>query len=293
MNTFSIRDIENLSGIKAHTLRIWEQRYHLFQPKRKDSNHRFYDNEDLKHILRIAYLYHNGYKISKIAKLPETDIRRLATENLNGSNSFDVFINQLMEASIDYDQERFERIIHTANQQLGFEKNIYQVIYPFLQKIGLLWMTDNMLPAQEHFASHLIRKKIIVAIDGLDHPLPGSRRTVLLYTPEGEHHEIPLLLTKYHLKKNGIKTVYLGTNIPLTEIVAYLQHKKVTHIYFHLITQFLLGQIDEYVKKILALFPHIELVISGPVATKITAQAPNLRVLHSKEDMIRFTREEQ
>src|SRR5438105_12129127 len=123
MNNFTIKDIERLSGIKAHTLRIWEQRHGLCFCKRKESLHRYYDNEDLKQILRIAYLYHHGYKISRIATFSKDEIKKLATTN-SGENNYDIFINQMIEASIDYDQPRFEKIIHNALLHLGFEKAI-------------------------------------------------------------------------------------------------------------------------------------------------------------------------
>ena len=120
MNFFSISDIESLTGIKAHTLRIWEQRYDLLNPKRKESKHRLYDNEDLKYILRIAFLYHNGYKISKIVSLSEEEIKKMALETTPGKENYQVFVNQLTEASIDFDQVRFEKILHNLVLHLGF-----------------------------------------------------------------------------------------------------------------------------------------------------------------------------
>src|SRR5687767_14826166 len=146
MNHFSIRDIENMSGIKAHTLRIWEQRFQLCCPKRKASKHRIYDNEDLKHILRIAYLYHNGHKISRIAAMTENEIRSLALETKPGAENCEIFINQLMEASIDFNQVYFEKILHTSLLHFGFEKAILSVIFPLLRKIGLLWLTGHIIP---------------------------------------------------------------------------------------------------------------------------------------------------
>src|SRR3982751_3024072 len=185
MNNFSIKDIERLSGIKAHTLRIWEQRHGLLLCKRKESQHRYYDNEDLKQVLRIAHLYHNGYKVSKIAKLSPEDIKKLANVG-SSENSYGILINQLVEASIDYDQPRFVSIIDTTMLQLGFEKSIVHVFYPFFEKIGLLWMTEHVLPAQEHFSSYLIQNKIIASIDAIEQPVKGNSR-VIIFSPSGEH----------------------------------------------------------------------------------------------------------
>src|ERR1700744_279229 len=121
MSDFTIRDIENLCGIKAHTLRVWEQRYRLISPKRKAGNHRLYDNEDLKYLLRIAYLYHNGHKISLLAKLNEEELTRLALKIPQPENSNDIFINHLLEASLDFDQEIFDRVLHNIILHMGFE----------------------------------------------------------------------------------------------------------------------------------------------------------------------------
>ena len=200
MNHFTIKDIENLSGIKAHTLRIWEQRYQLFIPKRKESKHRYYDNEDLKHILRISQLYHNGVKISKIAQLPASSIRSMAMEQYIGKQNADAYIHRLIEASIDFDEERFEELFEQALKQFGLEVTIIDVMYAFLERIGLLWLTDHVIPAQEHFASNIIKRKIISALDALKTKPSPSSGTYVLFTPEGEQHEIPLLLNHYLMK---------------------------------------------------------------------------------------------
>ena len=131
MNQFSIKDIENLTGIKAHTLRIWEQRYQLCIPQRKQSKHRFYDNEDLKHILRIAYLYHSGFKVSKIAAMQDAEVKEKAL-TIFTSNKHEAYINQLIEASIDYDQPRFEKLLHMLILRYGLEKCMVEVVYPFM-----------------------------------------------------------------------------------------------------------------------------------------------------------------
>src|SRR5260221_12743693 len=165
MNAFTIRDIENLCGIKAHTLRIWEQRYQLLCPKRKAGTHRIYDNNDLKCLLRIAFLYHHGHKISAIARMDDKERCQLTLALGRSSDSYEIFINQLTEASIDFDQDMFDRILHNVILHMGFEKAITRVVYPFLDRIGLLWLTGNVIPAQEHFASALIAKKMLVAIN--------------------------------------------------------------------------------------------------------------------------------
>ena len=292
MNTFSIRDIENLCGIKAHTLRVWEQRYQILCPKRKAGNHRLYDNADLKYLLRIAYLYHNGHKISALAKLDEEALCQLALQLPQAGGANEIFINQLMEASMDFDQEVFDRILHNIMLHMGFEKAITQVIYPFLKKIGLLWLTGNVIPAQEHFASELITKKLEVAIHGLDNGayLAGGRN-VLLYTPSGEFHEIPLLYMRYLMKKNGTPTVYFGKNICLDELRYYCGHRPVSHLYFHLVTNILRCEPDQYLEKLTGLFPDQQIVISGSLGDGVRGLYPRVRILKSLEEMQDFARE--
>lgn len=292
MNSFTIRDIENLCGIKAHTLRIWEQRYQLVNPRRKAGNHRLYDNDDLKYLLRIAYLYHNGHKISKLAGLSEDEVRQLTLSLVSANGSVEIFVNHLMEASLDFDQERFDKILHNIILHMGFRKAITQVAYPFLNKIGLLWLTGHLVPAQEHFASALIIRKILVAINGLDNPLPGGGRQVLIYAPKGEFHEIPLLYMRYLMKRKGTHTIYFGTDIDIDELTCYCQQKSVSHLYFHLVTNLLRCEPDVYVQQLRETFPEQQIVLSGALAGTLQHIPPRVQVLKSLEEMQTFAEED-
>lgn len=294
MNAFTIRDIENLCGIKAHTIRIWEQRYQLLCPKRKMSNHRIYDNNDLKCLLRIAFLYHHGHKISALARLNEKEICKLTLTLTREGASEEIFVNQLTEASIDFDQELFENILHNVILHMGLEKTITRVAYPFLEKIGLLWLTGNVVPAQEHFASTLITRKIHVAINGLNAPSPSNdpgQKIVLLFTPKGEFHEIPLLYMQYLMKKSGIFTVYLGKDIGLEELEYYCRQKPVTHLYFHLVTHLLRYEPNDYIRRLTGLFPDKHIVISGWLGHSLRHISAGVRVLNSLEEMQAFAGE--
>ncbi|MBS1664377.1 MAG: MerR family transcriptional regulator [Bacteroidetes bacterium] len=292
MNVFTIRDIENLCGIKAHTLRVWEQRYQLHTPKRKASNHRLYDDEDLKYLLRIAFLYHNGHKISRLARLPEEEICRLALKVPLAGGADDIFINHLIEAALDFDQELFDRVLHNIILHMGLEKAVPQVIYPFLHKIGLLWLTGNVVPAQEHFASTLIIKKLLVSINGLENPpmpQPGGR-LILLFTPQGELHEIPLLYMRYLLKKNGQPAIYFGRDIDLESLCHYCGEKSITHLYFHLITRLQRDEPSLYLKKLQEYFPTQQIVISGKIGLTFPDQDPLVRILKSFEELQAFAK---
>jgi DNA-binding transcriptional MerR regulator len=301
MNFFSIRDIENLTGIKAHTLRIWEQRHHLFTPKRKESRHRIYDNDDLKYILRIAYLYNRGYKISRIAGLSEEEVSRLALELKPGADNYDIFINQLTEAALDFDTIRFEQVLNNLIQYTGFEQSILQVCFPLLSKIGLLWLAGKAMPAQEHFASALVIKKLLLAIEELDPPLPSpmARRRVLLFTPAGELHEIPILFMQYMLKKKGVPYLYVGSNTDALILKTICRQQdeltagnRITQLYFYLVTNLLRTDLGSYLQQLSDLFPDKEIVFAGAKTNSHIARIPrNVRLLKNAEELEKFCSE--
>lgn len=287
MHHFNIRDVENLSGIKAHTLRIWEQRYGLCLCKRKESRHRYYDNDDLKQVLRIAYLYHNGYKISRIATLSPEQLLQLASKK-NGTDEYDMFINQLLQASMEYNETGFEKILNTAMQNMGLEKCVAKIIYPFLEKIGLLWMTNHVLPAHEHFSSNLIQKAIIAAIDKLGRAKATSRYHFVLFTPQGEEHGLPVLFMQYLLKKQGHHTTLFGTNVGIEALKYYEAKQSFTHLYFHLITNFTNCEARSYLQQLKTAFPSKKIIASGPAIGCIPDEGGNVRLLRSLEEITSF-----
>jgi DNA-binding transcriptional MerR regulator len=313
MNHFTIRDIENLCGIKAHTLRIWEQRYPFIRPKRKGGNHRFYDKEDLKYLLRIAFLYHHGHKPSALAHLSEKELTDLVARIPQRENDQHYFIDQLLEASLDLNQGSFERVLRHAISKLGFENAVAGVIFPFLEKVGLFWLTGHVVPAQEHFASALIIQKLQVAIDALAfppvagrsadtprcapdgitkdvQPIPAGARQVLLFTPKGEFHEIPLLYMRYLLRKNGQSTVYFGHNADIPHIRQYCDAHPPTHLYFHVVANLLRCEPDQYLRSLAATFPNQQIVVSGHFGQSLRGHHPNLRILRNRQDMEAFAR---
>lgn len=218
MANYSIKDLEHLSGIKAHTLRIWEQRYGLINPKRTGTNIRYYDQDDLKLVLNVSLLKDNGYKISKIAELSKTELQAEVLKISDKTTSFVDQIYGLTLAMIDLDEQRFEKIISSNTLKIGFERTMLNIIYPFLSKIGIMWLTDAINPAQEHFISNLIRQKVIVAIDGQYETFDEKARKYMLFLPEGELHELGLLFASYLIKAKGNQVIYLGQNMPLNDL---------------------------------------------------------------------------
>lgn len=299
MTFFSIRDIQNLTGIKTHTLRAWELRHSILQPKRKASNHRQYDSEELKRILRVAFLYDQGYKISRIAGLSEEAISRLALDLRPDRDNYDIFVNQLTEATIDLDARRFEAVLDTLMQRAEVDKAVLEVLFPLLRRIGHLWLAGSIMPAQEHFASALISKKLLVAIDALDRPAPTVARRIALFTPFGELHEIPLLFMQYMLKRSGVPYLYLGSNVSLETLQDFCIHYEIRHpqqpvteIYFHLITNLIKMDLGEYLDRLSALFPAKTISFSASRSgTWFSRGIPgNVQLLKGSEALLQFSK---
>jgi DNA-binding transcriptional MerR regulator len=261
MNNFSIRDIENLSGIKAHTIRIWEQRYGFLKPKRTDTNIRWYCNEELKTILNIALLTKYGYRISQIDKMDEVQIRENVLSLDCREACQERMINELLQAMVDLDMDSFENSIDHHIEKFGMENTVLQLIFPFLEKIGLLWQTGRIIPAQEHLVSNLIRQKLVVAIDTLV-PRRSIPQSFLLFLPEGEHHEMGILFMHFLLKTRGANIIYLGANVPVRDLGFLIKTKKPDYIYSHLTSPASSFNFERFLKQLTQLAPG-NILISG------------------------------
>lgn len=279
MSTYSIKDLEQLSGIKAHTLRIWEQRYNLLSPKRTDTNIRFYDDDDLKLILNVALLNDNGFKISKIAGMTflemKEEVVRLTEKNL----TYDDQIHALTICMIEMDEDRFEKVLSTNILKIGFEQTMLNIIYPFLSKIGVLWQTGAINPAQEHFISNLVRQKLIVAIDGQIYK--GGGKKFLLYLPEGELHEISLLFATFLIKSKGHKVVYLGQNTPKEDLKLVYKLHNPEYLMTVITTSPNSQEVQCYIDNLSSLFKDSQIIISGYQIVGQDLRMPkNVKALH-------------
>ncbi|MFO8235377.1 MAG: MerR family transcriptional regulator [Bacteroidales bacterium] len=219
MSTYSIRELEKLSGIKAHTIRIWEKRYNIIQPKRTETNIRYYSNSDLKKLLNITILNRQGWKISDIAKLEDKEINRKVRDFSYDSTDIESQIEKLVIAMVDLDEAKFDQILSNAILHDGFEQTIINLIFPFFKKIGLLWQTGSINPAQEHFVSNLFRQKLMVAIDNLRIANKENAKKFILFLPENEFHELGLLFYSYLIKKSGHNVIYLGSSVPFEDLL--------------------------------------------------------------------------
>ena len=261
MSTYSIKDLEQLSGIKAHTLRIWEQRYNLLQPKRTDTNIRFYDDDDLKLILNVALLNENGVKISKIASMAPNELREEVMKLTERSLTHDDQIHALTICMIEMDEERFDKILSTNILKLGFEQTMLNIIYPFMSKIGLLWQTGAINPAHEHFISNLVRQKLIVAIDG--QITQGGGKKFLLFLPEGELHEISLLFASYLIKSKGHKVIYLGQSTPNDDLLSVFKLHQPDYLLTVITTSASSEYVQDYVTALSERFTNSQILVTG------------------------------
>lgn len=281
MGKYSIKELEQLSGIKAHTIRIWEKRHQLIEPERTATNIRYYSDEDLKKIINISVLSNHGLKISKIASLSPAELSNQVAALAESKNAADLYIDQLVVAMVDLDEEAFEKQISSINMKLGLERTITEIIYPFLDKIGVLWQTGNISPAQEHFISNLIRQKLIVAIDGLPFSSKSAHRAIL-FLPENELHELSLLFQHYLVKKAGLKTYYLGQSVPYEDLRKVIDRHQ-PHFLIASITTHPQGHVlQEYVYQLASDFSTLRILLSGAAVRKSVLTIPsNVHVLES------------
>lgn len=291
MQVFSIRDVERLSGIKAHTLRMWETRYGLVLPHRKQSKHRYYTNDDLRRILRVSWLYHQGYKISHIASLDDAAIAGMIDKEVRSGVFFVEQMNDLLQASRDMNESLFEAAMQVTIFHLGVERAVVHVLFPFLEKIGLLWMNEELLPAQEHFSSMLIRNMLIRRINNIEPVKTNHRASILLFGPEEEYHEIPLLFTYYLLRQNGYPTIYLGTNVAESTIEDYCKVKNIVQIHYHQLTNFTRMDVQEYLEMWSYRFPQKQVVCSGPLVSYVQHAPPNARCIKGLQELLHYCRQ--
>ncbi len=292
MANYSIKDLEHLSGIKAHTLRIWEQRYNLINPKRTETNIRFYDQDDLKLILNVSLLKDNGIKISKIAEMTREQLNEAIINISDSSTNFADQIYALTLCMIDLDEQRFEKIINSNTLKHGFERTMTNLVIPFLSKIGVMWLTDAINPAQEHFISHLVRQKIMVAIDGQQTNIDSSAKKYMLFLPEGELHELILLFANYLIKSRGGRVIYLGQTLPITDLKMAYEIYEPEYLLTVLTGKPQNSTPKEYIEELSNLFPSSEILVSGRQVVGQDLELPNnVTTLASLNDLITFAEE--
>ena len=289
MNSFSISQLAQFSGVKAHTIRIWEQRYNALKPNRTEGNTRYYDNEQLRRLLNIVSLADLDYKVSELCTMPDKKLFKLI-EKLNAANvykSYEYFISNLISAGINYDEPGFEKIFSHCILRYGMKEAYLKIIYPMLVRMGLMWSADTIPPAHEHFISNLLRQKFLTAIDSLPLAKPQSD-SWLLFLPENEFHEMGLLFASYLLRVSGKKVIYLGCNLPFQSLKMVLKNTSPNNLLLFFVHHNLPDDTQEYLNNLSSQFKGKNIFVASD--QKLTSQLKkrnNIRFLHSVEDLER------
>jgi DNA-binding transcriptional MerR regulator len=267
MGKYSIKDLEKLSGVRAHTIRIWEKRYGVINPDRTNTNIRTYCDEELKKLLNIAVLNQHGYKISKIAKFDKSELNEKVAGLGDSHVPLVVHVDRLVVAMIDMDREKFNDVVEECTASYGFEQACLGVIYPFLEKIGILWTIGQVHPAQEHFISHLIRQKMLVAIDK-EQELPLNGKKFILFLKEGEYHEIGLLFYHYVLTSLGHEVVYLGQSVPYTDVVKVVEWHKADALVTAFVANISKDEMCDYMTSVSSESGDLPIIALGAMSNK-------------------------
>ncbi len=289
MAIYSISDLEKLSGIKAHTIRIWEQRYNIITPQRTDTNIRYYADEDMKRLLNVALLNKNGIKISRIANMSQNEIAEKVAAISELNFEYDTQLDALTISMIEMDEYKFDRIVSTNTQQIGFERTMLEVIYPFLEKLSVLWLTGSINPAQENFISYLIRQKIIAAIDREPLTEHKDAKKFIIYLPEGERQELSLLFMHYLLKSRKNRVIYLGQDIAPSDLRDACKIHRPDFIFTMITETFAKEPVQKYIDRMAASFPDAQILLSGyQVVVQQVTPPENVRILKSLPQMLEF-----
>lgn len=263
MSRYSIKDLEQITGIKAHTIRVWERRYSIIQPERTKTNIRFYSDQDLKRLLNISMLNSSGIKISRLAEMDNIDIETSVLELSKSNNIEDTSINQLILATVNFDENLFESILNRCVLEKGMEETTTQILFPFFQRIGVLWQVGTISPAQEHFISNLIRQKLFTAIDSISITTKENSKKIIFFLKEDELHEISILFYNYIAKKNGIKTLYLGQNLPFKDIQKVVNDYKPDGLFTSFISPITVDKLNNYLTSLALNYTDLDVLITG------------------------------
>ncbi len=283
---YSIKDLEKLTGIKAHTLRIWEKRYNVIDPDRTDTNIRRYDDESLKKILLISTLNNQGVKISKLADLSLPELRAKVNQSLSPDSSMTMFIDQLVVAMVEMDEQAFSQQLKDLINWFGFEKALTEVFFPFCEKIGIMWLINKIHPAHEHFISNMIRQKLFSEIDSLPVPSGKEVKKVILFLRENELHDIGLLFYHYMFRKAGHHTIFLGQNLPMEDLEKVTQFHNADILVSAMVAKISPRNTQLWIDNLSETFPNKKIVLSGQHLNEVDPVYPdNVRHVNTAAEL--------
>ncbi len=287
---YFIKDIENITGIKAYTLRIWEQRYGMLVPKRTETNIRYYEEDDLKYMMNIAILNVHGIKISHIAQMDRDEVQRKTLSISENNTGQQAQIATLTGAMFDFDEREFNKTLSINILQLGMEQTTTQIIFPFLQHLGVMWLSGTIHIAHEHFITNLIKQRIFVAIDQLNIIPNANAKKFLLFLPNGENHELSLLLASYLLRANGKNVIYLGTSTPLEDLNKIHKLHNPDYVFCALINPNSSMPVQVYLNTLSRSWPNTQILVTGSqVVKRRDLKIPeNCRVISDPTSFLHF-----
>lgn len=287
---YFIKDVENITGIKAFTIRIWEQRYGMLVPKRTDTNIRYYEEDDLKYMMNVALLNVNGYKISKIAEMSREEVQR-RTLNISESNStYQNQIQALTSAMIEFSEKEFNKILSINILKLGMEETTGRIIFPLLQHVGILWLSGSINVAHEHFITNIIKQRLYSAIDQISTPPAANAKKFILFLPNGENHELSLLFASYMLKSRGHYVVYIGSSTPIEDLTQLFKVHKPDILFCAVTNANSNMPIQVYVNTLARNWPNTTILLTGSqiVKRRDLKVANNCKVIANPDDFLEF-----
>jgi len=286
MEQYSIHDLDKLSGIKAHTIRVWERRFKIVTPHRTRTNRRRYGDDELRRIINISILRRNGFKISEIAKFTTSEIEEKVTFLSKDISHSDTQIDSLVVAMVDHNEKAVNDLLIRSMMNRGLEETMTNIVLPFLNRIGVMWQTGSADVGTEHFISNIFRQKLISSIDSLSPVLIPKRKKVILFLPENELHEIGLLFYNYVIKKMGHETLFLGQTTPLFSVVAVNNQWKADIIITGLMSGFPDIKSDDYLGMLVKSFPKQKILVAGELAkSAMKLKDKNIFPLQTLEDL--------
>jgi methanogenic corrinoid protein MtbC1 len=284
---YSIKDLEVLSGVKMHTIRIWEKRYNVLNPTRTDTNIRLYDDSDLRRLLNISLLIKNGYKISKVASWSESDIKNVVVKVSETKNADPDYVDRFIFHMINFDNVEIEKLLSEVLADYEFEEAYFKVFFKLFERVGTYWQVGSVFPAQEHYISNLFRQKLISAIDNC--PVKGDRSAMLFFLPENELHEISLLFYSYLARKQGFNVVYLGQSVPFDDLVKIQSRKEIQYVFTAFINSVTKTTLEEYLVRLKDVFFKQKIFITGHQIQEHKPVLPrNVKVVKDYKGFKRF-----
>lgn len=294
MNQFSISQLAQFSGIKPHTIRIWEQRYDALQPERSEGNTRYYNGLQLRRLLNIVSLRGAEYKVSDLAVLPDEKLFQLIKQEEKKRESPEMevyFISQLIAEGMDYNEAGFEKIFSHCLLKYGLKEAYIKIIHPLLNRLGLLWSSDMIPPAHEHFISNILRQKFFTSVDALPTPKADSKKWVL-FLPEDEFHEIGLLFAHYLIRFSQFNSFYLGANVPLVSLEEAVKDIQADNLLLFLVHNYLPENAQAYINELSAQFPAQKIYTAGSETLTSELKPPtNVRFLRAPDELERVIKQ--